>query len=193
MKYIAAIAVATLMLAGCKKETESTPAAAATQPEGLEEVIAVEAADAAVPAGARLVELSVSPDSPQALAIFGGQSVEGTLKDLEPNQIAAVGVRIGNYVNKSDGSLTLDACVDAACQTATAHLAGSQDNKYLVFAFPQPLAIAAGQQLTYKLTRSQPGNGVAIWTYAPLTASITLRDTKGVETGRTPQFALYVK
>lgn len=192
MKYIAAIAVATLMLAGCKKENESTPAAAATQPEAPEEVITV-AESAAAPADARLVELSVSPDSPQALAIFGGQSVEGVLKDLEPNQIAALGVRIGNYVNKSDGSLTLDACVDTACQTATVPLMGSQDNKYLVFTFPQPLVIASGQQLTYKLTRSQSGNGVAIWTYAPLTASTTLKDAKGIDTGRTPQFALYVK
>lgn len=192
MKYIAVIAVVTLMLAGCKKGTEPTPVAVAPEPEAPEEVIKV-ADSGAPPADARLIELAVSPDSPQALAVFDGQSVEGVLKDLEPNQIVAFGVRIGNYMNKSDGSLSLDACVDTTCQTAMAHLAGSQDNKYLIFTLPQPLAITAGQQLTYKLTRSRPGNGVAIWTYTPLTASVTLKDAKGVDTGRTPQFALYVK
>lgn len=195
MKYAAAIVTSMLLLAGCQKESPQSQEGAAA--ESAANVIEPQAGpmDEAItaPADARSIELPVGEGGAEPMAVFGGQSITGQLIGLDPNQIMAIGVRVGNYMNKSDGSFEMKACVDSTCQVATVPLQGSKDNGYLIFNFPEALTVATGQTLDFTLSRSQSANGAAIWTYPLLAGQGSIKSAKGTDTERMPKVALYVK
>lgn len=177
-----------LSVSGCS-ETEapvqpSAPAAPAT----------TSATDSPVPPGERLVRTKVAPGKGKAVALTANQSVSGSFRSGNEGQLGAFGVRIGNYRDSSDGTLSLELCVDGNCQQASKPLAGSKDNDFLTFELARPIALSGGQQIDYTLTRSADAtNRVAVWAYPAPDGQSGLTDAAGKATNLVPKLALHFR
>lgn len=149
-------------------------------------------APVAVPPGIRVVHSKVGSGKGTAIALVAGQSISGETQSGSGGELAAFGVRIGNYFNSSNGSLALTLCVDDACQDSSAPLSGSKDNDYLVFQLSQPVAVSPEQTIKYTLTRSSDAkNRVAIWAYPAREGQIGFVGPQGTSTDFVPRLALH--
>lgn len=150
--------------------------------------------DAATPPGIRLVKSKVAPGKGKPMALTANQSVSGSIDSGNGGELEAFGVRIGNYRNSADGSLSLKLCVEGACQDALMPLTGSRDNDFLVFQLPESVALAKAQQVDYTLTRSADAtNRVAVWSYPARDGQTGLTDPSGKMTTLAPRLALHFR
>lgn len=151
-------------------------------------------APAAVPSGVRVVRSKVGSGKGTAIALMAGQSISGETRSSGNGNLAAFGVRIGNYFNSSNGSLALMLCVDDVCQEANASLSGSKDNDYLLFQLFQPIAVSTGQTIKYTLTRSSDAkNRVAIWAYPAPVGQSGFVDPQGTTTNYVPRLVFHFR
>jgi hypothetical protein len=174
-----------LSAAACGNDP-STQQSEATTP------VARTSSDAAAPPGIRLEKSKVASGKGKPMALTANQSVSGIFEPKKEGNLDAFGVRIGNYRNSSDGSLSLKLCVEGACQDVSMQLAGSKDNDFLVFQFPQPVAVAKAQKVDYTLTRSADAtNRVAVWAYPSRDGETGLTDPTGKVTSLVPRLAFH--
>jgi len=143
--------------------------------------------------GIRVEHSAVAPGKGKAMVLTANQSVSGSLDSGNGGQLEALGVRMGNYRNSADGSLSLKLCVEGACQEALMPLAGSKDNDFLVFELPQPIVLAKAQKIDYILTRSGDAtNRVAVWAYPARKGQAGLTDPAGTKTDLVPRLELHL-
>jgi hypothetical protein len=175
----AVVALLTLSIAACgKNETPAQPSETATP--------------AAQPAGASAPKPKAAADKGKPVALIANQSISGSYASADAGDLEALGVRIGNYRNSADGSLSLKLCVEGACQDASMPLAGSRDNDFLVFQLPKPVTVAKAQKIDYTLTRSADAtNRVAIWAYPARNGQAGLTDPTGKTTSLAPRLDVH--
>lgn len=142
----------------------------------------------------RLVRTEVAPGKGKAVALTANQSVSGSFNSESEGQLEAFGVRIGNYRNSADGTLSLELCVEGTCQQASKPLARSKDNDFLVFELAQPVPLSRAQKVDYTLTRSADAtNRVAVWAYPAPSGQSGLTDPTGKATNLVPKLALHFR
>jgi hypothetical protein len=138
------------------------------------------------------VKSKVAPGKGKPIALTANQSVSGSIDSGNGGQLEAFGVRIGNYHDSADGSLSLKLCVEGNCQDALMQLTGSKDNDFLVFELPQPIALAEARKVDYTLTRSGDAtNRVAVWAYPARDGQTGLTDPAGQATNLVPKLAFH--
>lgn len=146
------------------------------------------------PSEVRLVHSKVAPGKGKPMVLTANQSLSGSLDAGDSGQLEAFGVRIGNYRNSADGSLSLELCVDGACQSALMPLTGSRDNDFLVFQLPEPVALTGTQSVDYTLARSADAtNRVAVWAYPAREGQVGLTDPAGKLTKLAPRLVLHFR
>lgn len=149
--------------------------------------------DATAHPGIRLVKSDAAPGKGKPMVLNANQSLSGSLDAGDSGQLEAFGVRIGNYRNSADGSLSLKLCVDGACQSALMPLTGSRDNDFLVFQLPEPVTLTGTQSVDYTLTRSADAtNRLAVWAY-PAREGHGLTDPAGKLTKLVPKLVLHFR
>lgn len=151
------------------------------------------------PAATQASAEATAPQAPKtrsvAVPVLAGQTVSGKHVVEQAGTLSAFGIRIGNYRNKSDGTLRLTLCLDGACQDAEMPLADSRDNDYLVFTLPEPVAVGAGSTLDFTLARQSddPRNRVAIWVYPVKAGETGLVDPAGTTLDMAPRVSLQLQ
>lgn len=165
------------------------------EPEAEDALHAMQPAPApSPPAETRIVRTKVAPGQGTAIAMTATQSVVGSLEAESDGQLVAFGVRIGNYRDSADGSLSLELCVEGACQDVAMPLDGSRDNDYLVYRLPEPVVLGSGQRIEYTLGRSGDAtNRVAVWAYPAREDQAGLIDATGRPTDLVPRLELHYR
>jgi len=149
-------------------------------------------ADLPVSQETRLVHTKVAPGKGTPIALKANQSASGSFMSENAGQLDAFGVRIGNYRNTADGALSLELCIEGACQNASKPLPGSKDNDFLVFELAQPTSLAKGQKIDYTLTRSEDAtNRAAVWAYPAPSGQVGLTTSAGKTTNLVPRLVLH--
>lgn len=143
--------------------------------------------------GIRIVHSKVGSGKGTPMVLTANQSVSGSFETEHGGRLESFGVRIGNYFNSANGSMTLTLCVDDACQDAGMPLSGSRDNDYLVFHLAEPVSLAKAQTVEYTLSRSGDAtNRVAVWAYPAREGQAGLTDPAGTRTDLVPRLALHL-
>lgn len=191
-----ALSLLALLSSGCQDQggtavQSSQPVAGET---GFPEPLREDASGATTPPdGTTTINTKVAPGNGTPVRILAGQSVSGTSRPEASGSLAAIGVRIGNYHGSADGSLQLSLCVDGTCQEATAPLAGSKDNAYLIFTLATPVVLQADSAIEYRFHRSADStNRVAIWGYPAPAGQSGIIDADGASTTLVPRLSLHL-
>ncbi len=103
--------------------------------------------------------------SQSALPLGRDAVFEASLKsgEIDPGSATSLSVRIGTYFGQSDGALEAQLCGAHGCTMGRSPLAGATDNASLRIALQPPLAVGAGESLTYRLTHRDGDHPVALW------------------------------
>ena len=101
----------------------------------------------------------------EPVALAPGDELRGEITAAKAGKLVAIDVKIGTYINRSDGELSVRLCQAANCATGTSSVVGAADNKGLEIQLSPALSIKAKQPLTWTITRSAGSNSVVVWTY----------------------------
>lgn len=178
------LVVATLS-AGCTDRTSSD----ATRPGASPSVASAPAVTVPAARTGTTTELPVGAGPAEALPLVPGSFISGSSQLKDAVTATALAVQVGNYGNTSDGKLAVEVCEQKQCSHGEAPLSGSADNQYLEVAFDQPLAFAAGQSLTYRISKLEGGKPVAVWLY-PASSGQKIAVNGKDELPRTPRLAI---
>ncbi|MFK4136556.1 hypothetical protein ACI2KR_30450 [Pseudomonas luteola] len=94
-----------------------------------------------------------------------GTFYQGTLASLPPGTLTSFYILIGNYANKSNGSISVSICGINGCVAGEGNVASSVDNKWFNVPMSKPLRVGAGERLTYTVSISSSTSTPAIWGY----------------------------
>lgn len=145
----------------------------------------------AVPAGDP-VNLPAGEGENAPLVIDVGQTVIGSAAAPRDGQVLAVDVFVGNYVDTSDGTLSLKLCSNGICRIGSGSLLSSVDNSMFTIILEESLPVSEKSQLTYEFTKQDGAVPIVIWTYPVLTSGENQIQYKDGDTlGRSPKITLH--
>lgn len=172
-----------LATSGC---VDRTPVPASTQADSA----AASAAATTSTASGELLELMMGTGESDAFPLATGSFVTGSLNLPKAGKVSAFAIQIGNYANTADGNVSIELCQHGRCSSGQQSLAGSKDNEYLEIAMERPLDVGTDSPLTYRFTKLDGGNQVALWLYEPteVLSAMKINDQTAVE--RAPKIAL---
>lgn len=110
--------------------------------------------------------LNNASGSSQAIKMVLGTSYSGSVSNVYPGTLNSFSLLIGNYLNSSDGIVTINVCTSESCATGTVNVATSQDNKMLYASLSPQLKIKENDTLNYTLTINGGTYTPAIWSYS---------------------------
>ncbi len=116
-----------------------------------------------------ITPLPSAPTARIAYALAPGQSLTTSLQARLPGAgtIHAAALLIGTYLGAARGTLTLQLCAGATCQSGHAALATAKDNAYLIINLAHGLRLPTRHRLRVTITHAPGGTPVALW-LAPL-------------------------
>jgi hypothetical protein len=145
-----------LSVIGCSKNSPDLPER--PEADGLPEE-AVAEVTSVKNASTKAVEVTAR------VVLEPGQSISGVIDTPKRGELRGVGVKIGNYKNRSDGSLSIEICQLEHCSGATSSLVGSKNNRHLDFELSEAVGITTEESVSWTLTRESGSNPVAVWIY----------------------------
>ncbi len=194
MKGLVLSAFTLLVVAACTDNTEpATPVApdpsAAVVPENK---------PAAPPlpqiVHGKVIEIAHGAKEQQlAMPLFGDQTATVSATIDQAGELVGVAFLVGNYGNKSTGTIELETCVATECRKASINTESSKDNELLAFPVEPSLAVAAGSEVKLKLTRQTSANEFAIWTFPAVAGSGKFGLADPAFQDRTAQIQLLLK
>ena len=116
-----------------------------------------------------ITPLPPAPTARTPYALAPGQSLTTSLQARLPGAgtIHAAALLIGTYLGAARGTLTLQLCAGATCQSGHAALASAKDNAYLMINLAHGLRLPTRHRLRVTITHAPGGTPVALW-LAPL-------------------------
>jgi hypothetical protein len=112
-----------------------------------------------------ITRLPPAPAHRTAYALAPGRSLITSIQARLPGAgtIHAAALLIGTYLGAARGTLTLQLCAGANCQSGSAPLAHAQDNAYLIINLAHGLRLPTRQRLRVTITHAPGGTPVALW------------------------------
>lgn len=186
-----------LLAAGCQRDSQPANAQPTQEQAGSEapQQAPATATAAEVQLPGKRVGIPAGKGKKEKQVLQPGQELSGSFASPEAGTILGIAVKIGTYSNRppadrSDGVMTLKACLRESCSTGAANLASANDNAFLDFNLDNPIQAAAGEAITYTVRKDSGTNSIVIWTFPLQTGQTGLVDADGVETGKTPRVSL---
>lgn len=105
----------------------------------------------------------VLPAPKAPVQLVANDQLNGTIQITQAGEIHSFDVLIGNYMNSSDGNLSVKVCAGSICSEGETHLTSSTDDKFLPINLTPHLALQIGQSLTYQIRKEGGSKPVAIW------------------------------
>ena len=119
----------------------------------------------------RVRELPVSAGSNTALPLGSGDVLSGRFVSSASGSLTSVGILVGTYAGRSDGTVSLQVCSQSACSQGAIGTEGAADNDFITVDLRSPLSVAAGDPLTYSLSVTGGTHPVAAWLYGSVDGS----------------------
>ena len=149
--------------------------------------------DIGLPQDERAASVRVAEGPPEALWLGDGAQLSARFRSPQSGRLQRLGLRVATGRRVLAGMLRLQVCTDH-CVTATASLGGARDGGDLLFAFAEPLELAAGRPVQVELEAAVQGPPVALWLHPadPGAAPLRVRDSQGERQvpARSPRFTL---
>lgn len=110
--------------------------------------------------------LNRSSGTSQAIKMVLGTSYSGSVTGAYKGTLNSFSLLIGNYLNSSDGIVTINVCTSESCATGTVNVATSVDNKMLYASLSPQLKVKENDILNYTFTINGSTYTPAIWSYS---------------------------
>lgn len=130
-------------------------------------------------------------ETQQPLVLADGASAGGEVAAPSDGNIVGISVMVGNYANAATGPLEVRVCVVDRCSTGSVDTATSIDNEMLELSLAPPVAVAAGEVVTYTFSRPAGANPLVLWTYGAATGTDHL--VPPADATRSPKLSLLLQ
>lgn len=110
--------------------------------------------------------LNRSSGTSQPIKMVLGASYSGNVTNVYKGTLNSFSLLIGNYVNISDGIVTINVCTSESCATGTVNVATSVDNAMLYASITPQLKVKENDTLNYTITINGSTYTPAIWSYS---------------------------
>ncbi len=122
--------------------------------------------------------LPINPARQVPLVLGTGDVVSGTFASPKGGTLSAVGLLVGNYGGRADGTFSLEVCSPRTCSRASMQVSESADNDFLVVDLAAPLNVESNEPLTFSLSVSGSTHPLAAWLYDSVDGSAVITSVR---------------